>query len=344
MAGKRQHFIPQFLQQGFASHTIGGATFTWVYRKGSPPFNSNIINVGVEGLFYTEGDDTQADELITDAEGRFSKLVQTLRTGTRPDVQDPQIARLIAHLEVRTRHLRQSFLRTADFLVSRLLDFMADEQAFSIYLERQFLRDPSMLRESMSKELTKRALPPALLQPFTQLSIALIPAFMARLRAMLPKLADALRSTLPTALKTGAKAGHLRALKETIAPEPRVQRYVNLDYSVVESTSGPLILGDSAVLFRVEGSRPYKTFLDKNDVLSAVVLPLSSQRMLVGSSQRAGTPPSDLRQATARCSLEYFIAAERCEANNLLKDTIGEDAAPLTRAQLEEIVTELMMK
>ena len=59
MSGKRQHLIPQFLQEGFASHTSGEKTFTWIYRKGVPPFNSNIINVGVEGWFYTEGQDTE---------------------------------------------------------------------------------------------------------------------------------------------------------------------------------------------------------------------------------------------------------------------------------------------
>ncbi|MBI4382300.1 MAG: DUF4238 domain-containing protein [candidate division NC10 bacterium] len=342
MATKRQHFIPRFLQEGFASHTRGGAALTWVHRKGGPPFNSNIINVGVEGFFYTEGDDTQADDLITDAEDLFSTLVRNLRTSTPAAVSDSQLPRLISHLEVRTRHVRQSFLRAGDFLVSRLLDFMADEHAFTAYLERKLWNDPSIFRESLSKELAKQGLPQALLQPLINLSAPLLPAFIAQLRPNLPKLAEALRSTLPKALKDGAKSGHIRVLKEAISPETRIQRYESLTYSVVEASDGPLILGDSVVLFRIEGPRPYKAFLDKDDALTAVFLPLSSTRALIGTHEGASVLPPDLRQALARCALEYFIAAERSDANDLLKEEIGEDAALLSRAELEEIITELM--
>ena len=341
MAGKRQHFIPQFLQQGFASHTSGEATFTWVYRKGTPPFNANIINVGVEGRFYTEGDDTQADDSITDAENRFGELVRRLRAGRQPNTSPLEIAELIAHLEIRTRHLRQSLLSSADFFVSRLIDFMADEHAFLPYLERQLRRDPSSVRQSVSEMLTRRGLPQTVLQQFTHLSVALLPGF---IKPLLPQFAAALRANLPTMLRDAAKSGHVRALKETVAPKPRTDRYKTLEYSVVEVTDESLILGDSPVLFRVQGPRPYKTFLEKDDDLSAVVLPLSPQQVLIGSNRCLGAPPSGLCQATARCSLEYFIAAERSEANILLGDMIGEDAVLLTRAQLEQIVTDVMEK
>jgi len=342
MAGKRQHFIPRFLQAGFANDTSSDAAFTWVYRKGTPPFRSNISNVGIEGLFYTEGDDTKADDLITDVEGSFSALVQTLRTCAPGAVPDPQIPRLIAHLEVRTRHLRQSVLQAGDFFASRLLDFMADEQKFSAYLERELYRDPSILQESMSRELARQGLPQALLQPLIQRTAPMLPALVAQLRPMLPKFAEVLRATLPQALKEGAKSGHIRALKASIAPNQRIQRYERLAYSVCETFDGSLILGDSAVLFGVQGSKPYKTFLDRDDILSVVVLPLSSTRALVGGRECVSVLPPDLPQVMARCSLEHFIAAEKSEANNLLKDKIGEDAAPLTRAEMEEIITDLM--
>jgi uncharacterized protein DUF4238 len=79
MGGKRQHFVPRFLQSGFGSHRNGDEVFTWVYRKGAATFNTNVANVGVEGLFYTEGDDPYVDDLITEAESDFSKLVEDLR-------------------------------------------------------------------------------------------------------------------------------------------------------------------------------------------------------------------------------------------------------------------------
>jgi len=75
MSGKRHHFVPRFLQAGFASHMNGDEVFTWVYRKGSKTFNTNVANVGVEGQFYSQDGDTKVDESITAAEGRFSALV-----------------------------------------------------------------------------------------------------------------------------------------------------------------------------------------------------------------------------------------------------------------------------
>ncbi len=51
MAGDRHHYIPQFLQRGFSSHSSGKQFFTWVYRKESKPYNPNIINSGVKQSF-----------------------------------------------------------------------------------------------------------------------------------------------------------------------------------------------------------------------------------------------------------------------------------------------------
>jgi hypothetical protein len=343
MAGKRQHFIPRFLQEGFASHTSGDATFTWVYRRDAKAFNSNIINVGVEAAFYTEGSDTQADDLITEAEGEFAALVRYLKTERPTAISDPRVPLLIAHLEVRTRHLRQSLLQTGELLVSRLLDFMADDAAFTTYLERRFREDPTILREAMVEALRKEALPAALLESMIQLSGHVMPALMARLRDLLPLLSKNLRSSLPAALKSAAKSGHIRGLKETLSPELRVQQYRALNYAMAESTES-LVLGDSAILLRVAGEREYKPLLEKKDTLRTVILPLAPRLALVGASDGNHNMPAETRRALARCSLEYFIADEHSDGNVQLQKEIGMDAALLSQAQLEEIVSDLLTK
>lgn len=342
MSGKRQHFIPRFLLEGFASHTSGDAVFTWVYRKGSCPFNTNIINVGVEGYFYTDGNDTQADDMITEAETTFSLLVQKLRANPPVAVYDPQIPKLIAHFEIRTRHLRESFLRTGNYLVSRLLDFMDDEKSFIEYLERTFRNDPSILQKAFADELKKRGLPKTMLGPVLQHSYPLLPALMNQLRPMLRQFAVHLRSVLPKTLSEGAKSGHIRSLKETVAPEVRAQRYKDLIYTVVEVPQGGLILGDSIILFQVEGLRPFKVLLEKRDILNAVYLPLNSWKFLVGTRESFSISEQLLPEAVARCSLEYFVAEEESDTNRFFQEQVREDASPLTKAELEDIITEAM--
>lgn len=342
MSGKRQHFIPRFLQEGFASHTSGNETFTWVYRKGATPFNSNIINVGVEGQFYTVGHDTEVDDLITAGEERFSALIRGLRAHLSAPLSDSHLPQLIAHLEIRTRHLRESFLQTGEALLSRLLDFLSDDEAFAAFMTRRFQSDPSILRESFSEEFAKRKLPEELLDPLLRFTAPLVPAFIQRQRSEFSKLAAVLRSALPRMLKDAAKSGHIKALKSSVAPEPRVERYASLRYAVVKGLECPLILGDSVVLFHVEGPKPYKAFLDRDDTLSSVFLPLDPGRVLVGAREGLSGVHAGLREAISRCSLEYFIATENSRPNELLRDQIGEDAALLTRAESEEMINELM--
>jgi hypothetical protein len=159
MSGKRQHFIPRFLQEGFAAQLTTNGVFTWAYRKGEPPFKANITNVGVEGHFYTDASDTRADDLITNAEEVFSTLVKTLRTLAPTPVSDPAIPKLIAHLEARTRHVRQGFLLAGEYFSSRLIDFIGDEKSFLSYVERTLQNDPSILQTALASELANWAFP-----------------------------------------------------------------------------------------------------------------------------------------------------------------------------------------
>jgi len=342
MSGKRQHFIPRFLQEGFISHYKGCEGFTWLYRKDSQPINTNIINVGAERFFYTDGKDTKADDLITTVEGSFSKLVNDLRMNLPTRVSDSQIPTLISHLEVRTRYLRQSFLQAGDYLVSRFLDFMSDEDFYPNYLERTFRNDPSMLREALSDELEKRGLPKTMLEQILEVSTPHLPDLIEQLKPTIRHTAAYMRVILPKKLEKAAKTGHIKALKKSVSPEVRIKRYKDLMYKLVDVPENDLILGDSVILYHIEGPRPYKAFVDKDDYLIGVILPLTSRRLLVGARNEFDVSRHNWPEAIARCSLEYFIANKYSGANCLLQGHIAKDAAPLTRAELEEIISEIM--
>jgi hypothetical protein len=209
MSGMRQHFIPRFLQEGFASHKTGDEVFTWVYRKDRPPFNTNIINVGVEGLFYTDEEGTTADDLITKEEGPLSIMVQELRNSNPGGISDPRVPELIAHLDIRTRHIRQAVMLTGSYGFSRILDFVGDQDFFVSFLERRLQNDPSMLRESVLKELLQKGLPRNMLEPIMRMAKPLIPHFMAQIKPMLPKIAAELRRVLIEKLPKWAKSSVL---------------------------------------------------------------------------------------------------------------------------------------
>jgi hypothetical protein len=175
-----------------------------------------------------------------------------------------------------------------------------------------------------------------------RLTAPLVPALIQQQRSEFPKLAAVLRAAMPGILKDAAKSGHIKALKSSIAPEPRVQRYAPLIYTIARTVKTPLILGDSVVLFDVDGPRHYKALLDRDDTLNAVFLPLDPERVVIGRRESFTGVPFDLREAIARCSLEYFIAAKSSPANELLRDQIGADAYLVGQSEMEEILNEVM--
>ena len=342
MAGKRQHFIPRFLQQGFTSRATNNGEFTWVFRSDAVPFETNTRNIGVESRFYTNDDDEQADVLITEVENEFSILIDHLRAGKKSYLSDPKLPQFIAHLEIRTRHLRKNLLNSTDIIISSLLDFLSDGENFSEWLKRKLLSDPSLLRQTCAESIAERGLPQELSEPTLKLATLLAPVFIDQQKSEFSTLATMLRPILQKQLKQSAKSGHIRALKQSPIPEPKVKFYEDLTYSILSDTKEPLILGDSVVLFQVDGPRSYKSFLEADDVLNAVYLPIDSGKMLVGSLRGFTDTQSSLTKEIARCSMEYFIATENSRTNRQLQKSINTNAALFSQTELNAVIEEAL--
>lgn len=71
MAGRRQHYIPQFLQRGFLDDPDHTAKRTWLHRRESKARLVGTRDIGVGECFYskirTDGSKT-LDDLISEIE------------------------------------------------------------------------------------------------------------------------------------------------------------------------------------------------------------------------------------------------------------------------------------
>jgi hypothetical protein len=345
MSGKRQHFIPRFLQSGFASHMNGDEIFTWVYRKDTQPYNTNTANTGVEGHFYFQDDDNQADDDITSAEGGFCELVYALRNGSEEATADSgALAELIAHLEIRTRHLRQSFSNTSGAVMEEMLRFMDDRQAFGDFMKRRLMNDPSIVRNAITDELRKRNLPDSLLPQLLDASLSqpFVEQVLPSLLADLPLMIDQFRSALPHIVESASKSGHIKALKQTLSPQAKIDQYRALNFCLFHSTKVMFPLGDAPIIFRLNGDRPFKTFSEKNDLIQSVYLPLTPSLILVGRIDEYMPELSQIPIAVAQCSLEYFISDSQSKANDALHPHIGKNAHLLTEDQIKNLITEMI--
>lgn len=339
MAGKRQHFIPRFLQKGFASHSVGEEIFTWTYRKGAKPFNTNIRNVGVEGFFYSENNDTSLDDTITIAESDFAELVDSIRLNNAVDKRDQEkIARLFAHLEIRTRHLRQNFFATGNQLLNRMLEYLNDPAYCEKFIRRRIINDPSIIKDSLSKELRKRGISKNVFSILMRLSGPFIKSKMPDMLDFCAFMVTYLRKEMPERLKLASKTGHIRALNKGLSPTVKVQRFKKLNFKVVTSENSLLPLGDSALVFHVRGERSFKPILENKDELIALLLPISSSQVMIGCKENYMPDFSLLRGIIAGCSLEYFISNKSSPENEKISGIISKNSYLLTEFQMEELI------
>ncbi|MEX2410058.1 MAG: DUF4238 domain-containing protein [Candidatus Paceibacterota bacterium] len=341
MSGKRQHFIPRFLKKGFRSHTERGQDFTWVFRKESKPFNPNITNIGLETHFYTDINDTQLDEKITDAEYEYSKLIDDLRNSRNGMVANDLIPEFIAHMEVRTRHFRINFLQMSEDLVDLMISYLSEGDTFFEYAFNSIKDSNSLMHNEFVQEFINAGESKEQIEKGIKKDPEML---MILLKVLLPSsnsIHGFLKNIFPRErLSDVIKQSHINSLKKSIAPKVRINYYNEFDYHVKEFPPKNLILGDSPVLFKVNKENPYSTFTDKDTEILAIFLPLCNDKLLVGMRNEVINIDNKLPKIIAKTSMEYFISIDNSEENRLLQKMIGENARLVSHDEIENLVKE----
>jgi len=344
LSGKRQHFIPRFLMKGFRSHTDRGQDFTWVFRKGSTPFNPNITNIGLETHFYTDINDTQLDEKITDAEYEYSNLIDDLRNSRTGMVANDLIPKFIAHMEVRTRHFRINFLQMSEDLVDLIINYLSEGDTFFEYAFNSIRDSNSLMHNEFIQEFINAGESKEQIENGIEKDPEML---MILLKVLLPSsnsIHGFLKNIFPKErLSEVIKQGHINSLKKSISPEVRINFYNEFDYYVKEFPPKNLILGDSAVLFKVNNEKSYSTFTDKDTEILAIFLPLCNDKLLVGMRNEVINIDNKLPEIIAKTSMEYFISSENSEENILLQRMIGKNARLISHNEIENLVKDTFL-
>ncbi len=345
MSGIRQHFIPRFLQNGFVSRVVGDQIYTWVFTKDRPTFETNTINSGVSKFFYTEKDNSETDDIITDLEKSFYELVQSIRSGSKVALSDILLPDFFAHMEVRTKHFRSSFHNASEYMIEKLLDFAADEQKFEPYFTKLILSKPTIMKDAIKKQLDKYGINAEYHKDLSKQIENLPPLVMSNLQPHIKPMLEEFRANMPGLLKTAVKSGHNNALASCLNQlKPRADKYSQLNFEIKTWPDEDLILGDSAVLFKIESDlRPFRACVDKDQKVIQAFLPISRTQILVGSrdADNSGFSSAEVKEAIARCSMEFFIGAAKTEENLSLTNTIGKEASIIGDEELESIVNDL---
>lgn len=137
------------------------------------------------------------------------------------------------------------------------------EDVLTRYFKEKVFSDPNKFNEIMDGQLDENKVPLELRDGIKKLMFAnseqLIPPILKNLVKEFRPLIDVMISTkLPESMKSG----HLKALRESIHPAVKVQKYNLLTFKVI-NTDFDIPLGDNIVLFEVDSERSFKPFCEK---------------------------------------------------------------------------------
>ena len=190
-----------------------------------------------------------------------------------------RIPALLTHVEIRSRHVRQNMQSMIDECTG-ILGYLSDPATLRALTQDHFRLGSPVFDSALAQHVVSPQQLQALLTIDESLLDQIIEPLVAMFAAQMPALLMRIKCSIPDMIK----ASHVPILNVSVSPAARARRFSALHYSVQRSESGDLPLGDSVVLFNVRGERSFKPFMDKDDELVHVILPLSSDLYLLGET------------------------------------------------------------
>lgn len=341
MSGVRQHFIPRFLQKGFLSKIKGEISYSWVFQKDRPPRESNIRDIGLEKYFYSFEKEKELDDLITYKEGEFGNLIHILRRGS--DILDEQlISELFAHLEIRSKNLRENSFNVLFETFSEVDRVLSDKSQVNILLGKLVSLDSPFFRKEIEIQRKSSNISKSAFIRFLKENPSFLDAARESVMKGLNEALIAQRDNIHIKIKDLAKNGQLKALKKDLCPPQKAEMYRKLNYKVIVLNSIRIPLGDSMVLFKVDSERGYKPFIEKKDILQAAILPISYDRVLIGTVDGSCSLALDtLPNEIASCSTDFFISSENGPILKSLQENIGKNSSWIDSGSIKKIINDV---
>jgi hypothetical protein len=337
MSGRKQHFIPQSLLKGFGRTGKGDKVQVIVYTHDHGIFPAATDGVAAQREFYSklavEGEGDTLDDKITAYETPLAGTLATLRNLGDGEIADKQSAsEFVTHLVVRNDHLRKFMSSAGTAMFDGFAGAMSDPDQAKALLGLAGDKPSDMFAEQMDEMFTKYAPLIGMLGmskgQFTTWAFTHSKANFGEFHSeMLGPLQSAFSEATGELAEKTADA-HRRSLDNSLSPEPRVEKMKEFDWRVVHVGS-PLALPDCvAIAFDAKGEA-FPLMLAELDEAEKIFVPLSSDRLLVGSKQVADVPP-DLNDTLAACAWDFF---RRWRSIARTRRTARQDSKPQRQAR-----------
>ena len=317
MSGRKQHFIPQLVQRGFAASKGKKSTQVYVFPRDRPRDITATDGVAAQRDFYSPPSDEETlDDRITHYEGSvLAPAIAALREGEPGPIDSNAAAAVVVHLSVRSAFLRGTFSTATEELLNEMAKALGSEDETRSLLGLDSLSPDSMMVKGIDEELRK-VLPEgggnAEQAFFAKLVHFRGREKFAQMHADLSNEASSIFEAVLGRLPEIVENGHGRALEQSLVPQQRVDRLRAMAWALIEAPHDAhfvlpdcLAVGSKRADFR--DLEPYALLGD--DELSCVVMPVSARKVLVGSTGEHQLDATALNEHFARCSKDFIISS-----------------------------------
>jgi hypothetical protein len=347
MSGRKQHFIPQSLLRGFG-FTKGNRIYVVAYTYDRGIFTPGTDGIGAEREFYSEldveGTDETLDDKITDYEQPFPEVLNELRSLGEGKIADTKMtAEFVTHLIIRNDHFRKAITSGTGHLVEELTEAFTDEgQAKALLgLDRQnpsdaFTTEFAKLWAQFGPELARMGLTEAQFHSWAFGTVKDgFPAFFAETVGPLKEMFGGMVQELPELAANAQRRG----LAEGMSPPKRVEVLSKFEWKVAHPATVVVLPDCVAVAVDANGDA-YPLMLAEIEKVETIYMPLSSERLLVGTRGDVVEPNDGLTQAFAACSWDFFVARDRTPELESCQTLLRTRVSQFLKGTVEEVIEE----
>lgn len=337
-ATRHQHFLPQFHLKGFSSKKKEKKVWVYCFWTTGGHKEISTRDIGAERDFHGNPKDSDLEDKMNRVESAFAPHVERWRRGEfTPDNDEELASQFVAHLMVRTQNVREAFAGGSQVVLDDVLERLESGELNPV-------NNPAGRKQMMEEAAKNPAF--ALMarrnrrQFQFQMRVAMSEMKVSgEAQRMAEMLAAAARSSI-NVTETAAK-GHIKSLSETQVPEVRVKKLLTLEWSVLKTQPGRVVLGDVGAVARQSGEPLLKhPLVLELDNIELVCCPISGDSVLVGRLGEEVAIPAieDVNLASAELSRHFLVATRAGEDLLKLQERLGRRAEFMSESELRELL------
>lgn len=340
--GERHHYIPRFLQKGFASRIEEEKVWIWQSSANRPPVEISTKHAGVEKRFY--GNDDELEFAFAEYEQKFAPAIIQVAGGRNPNELSQILSSLVWTQAVRTKAIRESFDNALRSMLGELLDEARSTNLAARISSRTENEFDSMFADIVQKLPHDERLVAEESYKVPKIRLLMIQAARSQLSnggftTMLSRLLTAV--TDGEMISEMVRAGTLKGLKKMLDLNTTPNATIPKIWKVVKFEDHSIILGDICTFYVSADGRCGGAGRFGEDWM-AVCLPISHNSILIGTNGQSEFELSAevVNFYSASLSADVIFSSRASPTFLSLANKIGTLEPLIDQTEIAELVTQ----